>query len=58
LPLTFKNRQKGHPHGGLFYQWTALHLGLGKVPVARVDGLELAAVDRNTRFAERRKASA
>src|SRR5258708_19147199 len=31
---------------------TALHLGLGEVPIPRVDGLELAAVDRNARFAE------
>ena len=29
-----------------------MHLGLGEVPIPRVDGLELAAVDRNTRFAE------
>src|SRR5437773_3415934 len=35
-----------------------LHLGLGEVPIPRVDGLELAAVDRNTRFAEQFKASA
>src|ERR1700687_6042426 len=35
-----------------------LHLGLGEVPVPRVDGLELAAVDRNARFAEQFKASA
>src|SRR3989440_5859179 len=34
-----------------------LHLGLGEVPIPRVDGLELAAVDRNTRFAEQFKAS-
>jgi hypothetical protein len=27
---------------------TALHLGLGEVPVARVDSLEFASVDRNT----------
>jgi hypothetical protein len=25
---------------------TALHLGLGEVPIPRVDGLELAAIDR------------
>src|SRR5213075_1363354 len=31
---------------------TALHLGLGEVPIPRVDGLELATVDRNARFAE------
>ena len=31
---------------------TALHLGLGEVPIPRVDGLELAAIDRNARFAE------
>src|SRR6266446_1138936 len=37
---------------------TALHLGLGEVPIPRVDGLELAAVDRNARFAEQLKASA
>src|SRR5450631_3966587 len=37
---------------------TALHLGLGEVPIPRVDGLELASVDRNTRFAEQLKASA
>src|SRR5882757_4283832 len=35
-----------------------LHLGLGKVPVPRVDGLKLAAVDRNARFAEQLKAPA
>src|SRR4029077_2104874 len=35
-----------------------LHLGLGEVPIARVDGLELASVDRNTCFAEQLKASA
>ena len=35
-----------------------LHLGLGEVPIPRVDGLELAAVDRNARFAEQFKASA
>src|SRR6266850_1919357 len=35
-----------------------LHLGFGEVPVPRVDGLKLAAVDRNTRFAEQLKASA
>jgi hypothetical protein len=35
-----------------------LHLGLGEVAVARVDGLELAAVDRNARFAEQLKAPA
>src|SRR5207342_1285470 len=37
---------------------TALHLGLGEVSIPRVDGLELAAVDRNTRFAEQFKAPA
>src|SRR4029077_17231085 len=37
---------------------TALHLGLGEVPIPRVDGLELAAVDRNARFAEQFKAAA
>src|SRR6476660_8187074 len=37
---------------------TALHLGLGEVPIPRVDGLELAAVDRNARFAEQLKAAA
>src|SRR5580700_4380767 len=31
---------------------------IDKVPVPRVDGLELAAVNRNARFAEQRKASA
>src|SRR3954454_21821612 len=35
-----------------------LHLGLREVPVPRVDGLELAAVDRNARLAEQLKASA
>src|SRR5712672_4757439 len=35
-----------------------LHFGLGEVPVPRVDGLELAAVDRNARFAEQLKATA
>src|SRR6202171_3843263 len=35
-----------------------LHLGLRKVPVPRVDGFELAAVDRNTRLAEQLKAPA
>src|SRR5665647_449231 len=35
-----------------------LHLGLGEVPVPRVDGLELAAVDRNARLAEQLKAAA
>src|ERR1700712_2572832 len=30
----------------------ALHLGLGEVPVPRVDGLELAAIDRNARLAK------
>jgi ABC-type Fe3+/spermidine/putrescine transport system ATPase subunit len=35
-----------------------LHLGLGEVPIPRVDGLELAAVDRNARIAEQLKASA
>ena len=37
---------------------TALHLGLGEVPIPRVDGLELAAIDRNARFAEQLEASA
>src|SRR5882672_4338491 len=37
---------------------TALHLGLGEVPIPRVDGLELAAVDRNARFAEQFKSAA
>src|SRR3978361_978876 len=37
---------------------TALHLGLGEVPIPRVDGLELAAIDRNGRFAEQFKAAA
>jgi hypothetical protein len=27
-----------------------MHLGLGEVPIPRVDGLELAAVDRNARL--------
>jgi hypothetical protein len=35
-----------------------LHLGLGEVSLPRVDGLELAAVDRNARFAEQVKTSA
>src|SRR5437879_8079019 len=35
-----------------------LHFGLREVPVARVDGLELAAVDRNARLAEQLKAAA
>src|ERR1700681_3574506 len=35
-----------------------LHLGLGEVPVPSIDGLELAAIDRNARFAEQLKASA
>src|SRR5450432_4690880 len=35
-----------------------LHLGLGEVPIPRVDGLELAAVDRNARLAEQFKAAA
>jgi len=34
------------------------HLGLREVPVPRVDGFELAAVDRNARFAEELKAPA
>src|SRR5580704_13596513 len=34
-----------------------LHLGLSEVPIPRVDGLELAAVDRNARIAEQLKAS-
>src|SRR3984885_2040615 len=37
---------------------TALHLGLCEVPITRVDGLELAAVDRNARFAEQFKTAA
>jgi hypothetical protein len=37
---------------------TALHLGLGEVPIPRVDGLELAAVDRNARFAKQFKTAA
>src|SRR5205823_14358194 len=37
---------------------TALHLGLGEVPIPRVDGFELAAVDRNARFAEQFKVAA
>src|SRR6201746_1572629 len=36
----------------------ALHLGLGEVPVPRVDGLELAAIDRNAGFAEQFKTAA
>src|SRR6476646_10121513 len=36
----------------------ALHLGLGEVPISRVDGLELATVDRNARFAQQLKAAA
>src|SRR5437667_8155612 len=35
-----------------------LHLGLSEVPIPRVDGLELAAVDRNARFAEQFKTAA
>src|SRR5258706_4108131 len=35
-----------------------LHLGLREVPVPRVDGLELTAVDRNARLAEQFKAPA
>src|ERR1700694_1899253 len=35
-----------------------LHLGLREVPVPRVDGFELAAVDRNARLAEQFKAPA
>src|SRR3979490_2985231 len=35
-----------------------LHLGLGEVPIPGVDGLELAAVDRNARLAEQLKAPA
>jgi hypothetical protein len=35
-----------------------LHLGLGEIPIPRVDGFELAAADRNARFAEQFKASA
>src|SRR5439155_5955704 len=34
------------------------HLGLSEVPIPRVDGLELAAVDRNARFAEQFKTAA
>src|SRR5258705_3417790 len=37
---------------------TALHLGLSEVPIRSVDGLALAAVDRNARLAEQLKASA
>src|SRR5882757_7927928 len=37
---------------------TALHLGLGEVPIPCVDGLELTAVDRNARFAEQLKTPA
>src|SRR3954447_16222413 len=37
---------------------TALHLGLGEIPIPRVDGLELTAVDRNARFAEQLKTAA
>jgi hypothetical protein len=33
-------------------------VGLGEVPIPRVDGLELAAIDRNARFAEQFKAAA
>src|SRR5665647_1351296 len=35
-----------------------LHLGLGEVPVPRIDGLELASVDRNARLAEQFKEAA
>src|SRR6202171_1415116 len=35
-----------------------LHLGLREVPVPRVDGFELAAVDRDARLAQQLKASA
>src|ERR1700726_5206136 len=35
-----------------------LHLRLRKVPVSRVDGFELAAIDRNARLAEQLKGSA
>lgn len=35
-----------------------LHLGLREVPISRVDRLELAAVNRNARFAEQLKATA
>jgi hypothetical protein len=35
-----------------------LHLGLGEVPIPGVDGLELAAVDRNARVAKQFKTSA
>src|SRR5882724_11969812 len=35
-----------------------LHLGLRKLPVPRVDGFELATIDRNARLAEQLKASA
>src|SRR6185312_10234423 len=35
-----------------------LHLGLREVPVPRVDGFELAAIDRNARLAEQLKAPA
>src|SRR6202051_102315 len=37
---------------------TALHLGLGEVPIPRVDGLELAAVDRDAGFAKQFKTAA
>src|SRR5260370_31050514 len=37
---------------------TALHLGLRKVPVSRVDGFELAAIDRNARLAKQLQAPA
>src|SRR5271154_5288336 len=37
---------------------TALHLGLSEVPISRVHGLELAAVDRNARFAKQFKTAA
>jgi hypothetical protein len=35
-----------------------LHLGLREVPVPRVDGFELATIDRNARLAEQFKAPA
>ena len=37
---------------------TALHLGLSEVPIPRVDGLELAAVNRDAGFAEQFKTAA
>src|SRR5258707_14212126 len=37
---------------------TALHLGLSEVPIPRVNGLELAAVNRSAAFAEQFKTAA